>query len=279
MADRWVFLSAPTVQGHADDFFGITFIYERTGHGLELVDCTAFGNDAKWQPRANAKYLIMIAGMTSDVTGYPPLSDRGGHGTLYLFHSTTAEERYHYVDKFAYDDCGPSVVGEVDATGIFELRLQGNGKPPLVSDQYEYHTIHRNPDNGKWFREDGYGWYRDDRTRRVEGTIFEFTAKESGRPYTLTDMNGDRLYVDHGLLVTRFQIETHGDDVLWNDEFIEGTFELVRERGDHPFFFFDGDFCDIVNDLLGDGGGSTSATPMSRADLAPLPRTMAALPR
>jgi hypothetical protein len=85
-------------------------------------------------------------------------------------------------------------------------------------------------------------------------------------------MNGNRLFADHGLLVRRFQVDTLGDDALWNDQFIDGSFELIQETGNHPFFFFTGDFCDIVRDLLGDGAGATPARSVSRLDLAPFTR-------
>lgn len=275
--DRWLFLSAPTVQGDPDDFLAISFIYARTADGLRLIDCTAFGNDAAWKTRAGTEYLIMVAGLSSDVTEYPPLSDRGGHGNIYLFHSKTLEQRYHYVDAFTYTDCGPTVNGTVDSTGLFELRKQRLPRPPYLFNDYEYHIISTNPANGKWFREDGYAVYRDVRITRVQGTIFQFRAKETGHPYTLTDMHGNRIFADYGTLVTTFQVDTKGDDLLWNDEFIEDSFEVVRESGDHPGFFFDGDFCEIVQDLLGDGKTRSGVELRTRAELAPLPHGLPAL--
>lgn len=117
------------------------------------------------------------------------------------------------------------------------------------------------------------------RVERVHGTIFQFVSKETGRPYTLTDMNGNRVFADYGTLVTTFQVDTKGDDVLWNKEFIEGSYSLVRETGSHPFYHFDGDFCDIVRDLLGDGTGAASGTGARyRADLAPLHMLIAGRP-
>ena len=85
----------------------------------------------------------------------------------------------------------------------------------------------------------------------VEGTVYTFVAQETGRPYSLTTMDGTQLFVDRGRLLTTFQVDTHGDDDLSNDEFIEGSWALLDENGSHPGFFFEGDFCEIVQDLLG----------------------------
>jgi hypothetical protein len=268
--DHWLFLSAPTIQGHRHDFLAITFIFARTGGGLRLIDCTAYGNDAKWRPRAGTQYLIMEAGLSSAVTHFPPLSDKGGHGSIYLFRSASNDQLYHYVDAFTYNDCGPTVNGKFESMGLFDLRKRRLGTPPYLSDRYEVHIVSRNPANGKWFREDGFGWYRDVRITRVKGTVFQFVAKETGRPYTLTDMHGNRLFADYGTLVTTFQVDTKGDDDLRNDVFIDGSFSVVRETGNHDAFHFDGDFCDIVRKLLGGGSDASGTAPRSRAELAPL---------
>ena len=46
-------------------------------------------------------------------------------------------------------------------------------------------------------------------------------------------------------------VDTKGDDDLSNDVFIDGSFQLLAENGSHPTDFFDGDFCTIVQSLLG----------------------------
>src|SRR5262249_45733467 len=64
--DRTIYLSSPTIQGHAHDFLAITFIYALgPGGSKTLVDCTAYGNDAEWQPTAGTTYLIMEAGLST----------------------------------------------------------------------------------------------------------------------------------------------------------------------------------------------------------------------
>ena len=185
-------LSAPTTQGRADDYLAISFVYQQTGSGLTLIDCTAFGNDATWPAKKGQTYLIMEAGLSSAVTEFPPLSDMGGHGTIAITRSAN-EAHYSYIDLFTYDDCGFTVNGEQFGGGTFHLRpgKQGDATPYLF-DNYEWHIVSTNPANGKWFREDGQGLYRDLHITNVEGTVYTFVSQEIGRPYTLTDMNGNQ---------------------------------------------------------------------------------------
>jgi hypothetical protein len=244
-------LSAPTMQGDPNQFLAISFVYLKTASGLSLIDCTAFGNDASWPAKKGATYLIMEAGLSSTVTDEPNFSDRGGHGTITITRSPNANH-YAYVDFFTFEDCGFPVDVSVHGSGLFRLRPGQHGNPtPYLFDNYEWHSVSTNPANGKWFREDGNGLYRDLHITNVEGTVYTFVAQETGRPYSLTAMDGTKVFVDRGRLLTTFQVDTKGDDDLGNDEFIEGSWALLDENGSHPGFFFDGDFCEIINELIG----------------------------
>ena len=246
-------LSAPTMQGDPDQFLAISFVYEVTGSGMTLVDCTAFGNEASWYAKKGATFLIMEAGLSSAVTDEPDFSDKGGHGTITITR-TANEAHYSWVDAFQYEDCGFLVEVTGHGSGSFHLRPGKRGDPtPYLFDNYEYHLVTTNPANGKWLREDGQGQYRDLRITNVEGTVYQFEAQETGRPYTLTDMDGNKVFFDRGRLLTTFQVDTKGDDDLSNDEFIEGSWALLAENGSHPGFFFDFDsgWCDLVNELIG----------------------------
>jgi hypothetical protein len=246
-----LYLSAPTMQGVPNDFLAISFIYEKAASGMTLVDCTAYGNDATWPAKKGATYLIMEAGLDTSVTTEPEFSDRGGHGTIAVTRTANAAH-YSYIDRFSYSDCGFTVNVVHENSGTFHLRPGRQGDTtPYYFDNYEWHTVQTNPANGKWFREDGQGLYRDLHITKVEGTVYTFVSQETGRPYTLTDMNGNRVFADRGRLLTTFQVDTKGDADLSNDEFIEGSFQLLDDNGAHPFWHFDGDFCEIVQNLLG----------------------------
>jgi hypothetical protein len=244
-------LSAPTMQGDPDQFLAISFVYEVTGSDMTLIDCTAFGNDATWYANPGATYLIMEAGLSSTVTDEPEFSDKGGHGTVTLTR-TANEAHYSFVDFFTYSDCGFTVNGEFHGSGSFHLRPGKHGDPtPYLFDNYDWYTVHTNPANGKWFREQGNGLYRDLHITNVEGTIYTFVAQETGRPYSIVTMDGTKVFFDRGRLLTTFQVDTKGDDDLSNDEFIEGSWALLAENGSHEAFFAEIEWCELVNDLLG----------------------------
>jgi len=246
-----LYLSAPTMQGETNDFLAISFIYAKTSSGLELIDCTAFGNDATWQAVPGTTYLIMEAGLPSSTTGDEEFSDRGGHGTIWLSR-TSNEAHYAWFEQFTYSDCGVRVDVVIEGEGMLRLRPGKHGdSTPYFFDNYSFTVVSTNPANGKWFSEVHNGLYRDLRITNVSGTIYTFVAQETGRPFVITDMNGKRVFFDHGRLLTTFQVDTKGDDDLGNDEFVEGSFALLAENGDHPLFSLE-DWCgEVVQPLLG----------------------------
>jgi hypothetical protein len=253
--DRHLVLSAPTMQGYPDDFLAISFVYALgPGGSRTLVDCTAFGNDAQWDAVPGTTYLIMEAGLSSAVTEEPEFSDRGGHGSIRIDRLAPSDgKHYAWYDAFTYDDCGFRVEGSGYGSGMFKLKPGRRGDPtPYYFDNHESHIITTNPANGKWFREDAQGLYKDQKIVNVEGTIYTFTAVDVGRPYTLTDMEGNRVYFDRGRLVHQFSVDTKGDDDLSNDEFIEGSYSTLADNGGHPGFYIE-DWCaEVVVPLLGD---------------------------
>jgi hypothetical protein len=64
---------------------------------------------------------------------------------------------------------------------------------------------------------------------------------EAGQPFVARDSDGNVLLRDRGVLFTTFQVDTKGDSDLENDEFIEGSWSLLKDAGSHPGFYID--FC------------------------------------
>lgn len=253
--DRHLLLNAPTMQGRSNDYLAISFIYALgPGGSRTLIDCTAYGNDAEWDAVPGTTYLIMEAGLDTAVTEEPDFSDRGGHGSISIDRLAPADgKHYAWRDAFSYSDCGFQVNGTAWGSGMFKLKAGTAGDPtPRLTDNYENHAITTNPANGKWFREDGQGMYKDLRITNVSGTIYTFVAIETGRPYTLTDQDGNKVYFDRGNLVRQFTVDTKGDDNLDNDEFVDGSFSIIADHGSHDGFNI-ADWCaDVVVPLLGD---------------------------
>jgi hypothetical protein len=152
-------------------------------------------------------------------------------------------EREHYsgTDSFSFDDCGFVIHNEVVFEGLFMLKApRTDGSPPYYFDRY--HVVETLTANGRTATIEHRGLYKDLRITHVEGTIYQFVAMEAGRPFTVRDGDGNVLIRDRGVLVTTFQVDTKGDSDLENDEFIEGSWSLLKDAGSHPGFYID--FCE-----------------------------------
>jgi hypothetical protein len=158
-------------------------------------------------------------------------------------------EHYSFTDSFTFDDCGFPGITDLVGHGVFMLKKGVAGDPtPRVFDNYDVLETVTNADTGKWFTISHNGLYKDLKITLVSGTIYQFTAIETGQPFVVRDSEGNVVLRDRGNLVRYFQVDTKGDSDLGNDEFIEGSFSFT-DHGAHPGFV--ADFCEIANDLIG----------------------------
>ena len=156
-------------------------------------------------------------------------------------------ENYSDSDSFDFDDCGFVIHDEVTFEGVFMLKAPKNaGDPPRFFDNY--HVFETLTANGRLMTIEHQGLFKDLHIEHVSGTIFQFWAQESGQPFVVRDSDGNVLVRDRGVLKSTFQVDTKGDTDLDNDEFIEGSFELLADHGRHPGFFLD--FCELVSDYF-----------------------------
>jgi hypothetical protein len=158
--------------------------------------------------------------------------------------------RLHYsgTDTFSFSDCGYVINADVTFSGLFMLKRGHHGDPtPYYFDNYLVNIVYSSPETGRWFTVDRNGLYRDLRITNVEGTIYRFDAIEVGMPIVVRDMDGKVVLRDRGLLHYQFSVDTKGDSDLSNDEFLT-DFQLVADRGAHPFFY--ADFCAVASTLL-----------------------------
>ena len=159
-------------------------------------------------------------------------------------------EHYSGTDSFSFDDCGFLIEGTSTFSGLFMLKEgRGSDATPYLSDNFAYDNVFTNPATGAWFTRHGQGMYKDLRIVNVEGTIYRFESMEVGQPFVIRDSNGNLVMRDRGRLLTGFTVDTLGDDNLDNDIFVDDSFELLADSGQHPGFY--ADFCDIANDLIG----------------------------
>ena len=160
-------------------------------------------------------------------------------------------EREHYsgTDHFIDESCGFEVTVDVEFSGVFMLKApKDEGAPPRLFDNYEAHETLTAEGSTRVLTVDHQGLYKDLRITHVEGTVYQFVSQESGQPFVVRDEDGTVLIRDRGLLRTTFQVDTHGDTDLENDEFIEGSFEVLADRGSHPGFYLD--FCVVLEDYF-----------------------------
>jgi hypothetical protein len=164
----------------------------------------------------------------------------------------TVQDHEHYSQPITddFEACGFSLHLEGLATGNARNRV---GKGDLDTayfglDNYEYSVKVTNTANGHYFTQWGNAIIRDVKATHIEGSIFQFTTVESGRPYNLSDSSGRVLVRDRGSIRQTYLFDTEGDHTPG------GIFlDLLSERvsGPHPGFFMSEDeFCALVTPLL-----------------------------
>ena len=165
----------------------------------------------------------------------------------------TVVVREHYTQPYSddFEACGFQIHLDGLASGNFRIRA---GKHKLASaffanDNYEFSETWTNTTNGKTLTIWGNAVIRDVTARHVSGSIFKFTTVESGRPFNLSDADGNVLIRDRGAIRHTYLFDTEGDDTP-GGVFLE---ELsVRVSGPHPGFNMpEEEFCAVITPLLG----------------------------
>ena len=164
--------------------------------------------------------------------------------------------REHYSfeesDTFTITDCGDPITIDftVAFSGVFMLmdRKPGGPTPPYLFDNYSVVETFTNVANDKTATITHQGLYKDLKIEHVEGTVYQFTAIETGRPVVVRGPDGERLVFDAGRIRYTFLVDTLGDADLSNDVFL-GDASDPDVAGPHPVFVGDVDFCDLLDVL------------------------------
>jgi hypothetical protein len=163
-------------------------------------------------------------------------------------------EREHYSfqesDTFTDTECGAPITIDYAAefSGLFMLKEGRAGDPtPYLFDNYSGVETYTNVANGKTFTLIHQGLFKDLQIELVEGTVYRFTAIETGQPVFGIGPDGKRFPIDRGRIRYTFFVDTQGDADLDNDVFL--GFEEPDVAGPHPVFVGDADFCDLLDAL------------------------------
>jgi hypothetical protein len=151
-------------------------------------------------------------------------------------------DRYSFDYAFTYP-CGSveiSVVGH--AAGTAHIRV-GTGKFDtafFAHDNYSFRETHTNPD-GDFLVISGDGLFQETRAVPLGGNLFQFSSHNSGRPFIVTDENGDVVVRDRGTIRETIIFDTTGDNLPGGHFIAEVSFEVA---GPHDGLGFD--TCDIL---------------------------------
>lgn len=161
-------------------------------------------------------------------------------------------EHYSWSDSIDAEICGVMLHGEAHGSGVFMLKSGRAGDPtPYFFDNYRWEIVWTSPDDPTvGFIESGNGMWRDQRITLIEGTVYHFEIHEVGNPYQILTLDGRQVLRDIGRITWEFDVDTHGDEDLSNDEFLWGP-DPTSLAGPHPLLTIsDEEWCETVLGLL-----------------------------
>lgn len=154
----------------------------------------------------------------------------------------------HYEDSVTetIEECGLPIRLDTTFSGMVLIREArgSDGQAFLAQDNYSFRDVLTNTDNGEFLVITGNGTFKEKTATHLGGDIFEFTAMEVGRLFTIEDSDGNKVVEVVGRLGLRAIFDTLGDGEP-GGELIEE--EFTRLSGRFPDF----DFCAVVTDLIG----------------------------
>jgi hypothetical protein len=160
----------------------------------------------------------------------------------------TVVDRGHYegTETSSFADCGTTFDDVFSFSGQFRMKATKDPEAFLLRDTFQFRDVITNRATGKWFVVRGNVNFHEIGYRHVSGTIYEFTANESGQPFVIEDSSGRVVVRDRGNIRHTALFDTLGDAEP-GAVFIEETQTVVR--GPHPAFDDPDLFCDVALDL------------------------------
>ena len=131
-----------------------------------------------------------------------------------------------FVDTFTFpiERCGYSWLGNVHFERLVQVRTRDAVTPPTIIENYELTVVWTDvADPGHGYVVHTQGQTRDMPVRLVEGTVWEFTWTDIGRPFQILTSDGELVMHDRGRLQITSLRDTLGDADPSNDIWLEDT--------------------------------------------------------
>jgi hypothetical protein len=148
-------------------------------------------------------------------------------------------------------ECG-TYARESTFSGWFKIKdatPATNGQFFYFENRVSYTDVITNPETGAFFTVTGSSLFKESQARLVEGTVFTFNTIEAGQPFVVTDMTGQVVLRDVGLIEVSYLFDSLGDGAPGGAILEEP--QLVRVAGPHPGFEDTFDFCALADQLIG----------------------------
>jgi hypothetical protein len=161
----------------------------------------------------------------------------------------TVVDHGHYADTetSSFVDCGGITFDEVNTfSGQFRMKATKDPEAFLLRDTFQFRDVITNRATGKWFVLRGNVNFHEIAYRHISGTIYEFTANESGQPFVIEDSSGRVVVRDRGNLRHTALFDTLGDGQPGADFIVEIHTSV---HGPHPAFDDPDTFCNAAISL------------------------------
>lgn len=151
--------------------------------------------------------------------------------------------RYGGSETSVYKDCGTKIHEELEWSGhslVREVR-ESDGQAYYGHNNYWFSSVVTNLKTDKSIIFSGRGTFRETKATHVEGTVWEFEWLEAGQPLQITDLDGNVLAFERGVVKGSTVFDTLGDGQPGGEivSEVEPVFHGKFETGDLGF-------CDFV---------------------------------
>jgi hypothetical protein len=201
------------------DFLAAVFVFRLDGGSLTEIGCGAYPATVYFGAERGATYLIMVSGLSSEATGEPELSDRGGTFDLMItaVKGRVVHDHFHdageFFDEFACPGGGLTI--SWDDNGHFKTFVDRNGGARRFTTFFQGTT---------WFTSET-GQTIEVRYAQLFTDDLDGTGVITGLPQDVW-LDGEHVIRDVGRLVFDFE-----------------TGEVLFDAGRHPQWYDGLDIC------------------------------------